>query len=308
VARLDDEVAADGTASGIGVAREVDDTTSTTGPPNTGSTSTGSTNPVPPPPGTCATLVYTPPTASAAHTGELCRPTDPVLDADGAETVVVLIHGGGGYSGSPDQTDVWRDEHLRAGRSTFTIAYTLLDPAAPATTYPVPEHNAKAAVQWIRSESGLVAPTIVLHGFSAGARLGGIVATTAGDPGDVGAELWPGVDDGVDGAILFYGYYDGMQFFESEYYGAVAPETASAIAAADAGDPDLLLVHGTVDVVTPTADSVALARALDAAGGSTELVLVDGADHAFDGYGQAALTPAGAALIPAIDTYLAGRG
>ena len=61
----------------------------------------------------------------------------------------------------------------------------------------------------------------------------------------------------------------------------------------------MLVVHGTDDVMTDPAGAVEFAAALDA-----ELILVDGANHGFDGYGAAELTEAGTGLVPAIDGYL----
>ena len=144
-----------------------------------------------------------------------------------------------------------------------------------------------------------------MHGFSAGARLAGIAATTANDPRFAGAELWPDVSDAVDAAVLFYGYHDGTQFFPNEYYGTKRPAEAAAIDQIDHTDAPLLLVHGTADGLIPAKQSETLATAATHAGAMVELVLVDGQTHGFDGYGTGALTDAGQDLIDNIDTHLA---
>src|SRR4051794_7379185 len=54
--------------------------------------------------GTCATVTYTPASASSAQVGDLCRPSAGVVAHD---TVLVLVHGGGGSAGSRDDLDAW---------------------------------------------------------------------------------------------------------------------------------------------------------------------------------------------------------
>ena len=246
----------------------------------------------------CRTVRYTPSSAAVAMTGEWCAPPA------GGGDVVVLVHGGGGYEGDPADATAWRDEHIAAGRTTFVIEYTLLEVGAGSAAYPRPEQNVMAAVQYARMRTG---GDVIVHGFSAGARLAAIVATAADDPAFAGPELHPGVSARVDGAILFYGYYDGLQFHGEQYYGgSAAPVEANAIAEASSEDPPMLIVHGTDDVMTAPAGAVEFAAALDAVGVAAELVLIDGANHVFDGYGAEALTDAGAALVPAIDRYVSG--
>jgi acetyl esterase/lipase len=250
----------------------------------------------------CDRVGYTPAGAAVAEGGELCVP----FDHDG--TVVILVHGGGGYEGDPADVAVWRDAHLAAGRATFVIDYTLLDTGSDTAVFPRPEQNVMAAVQYIRilgSEHMLEVDDVILHGFSAGARLAAIVATAADDPAYAGAELHHGVSTRVDGVILFYGYYDGSQFHGEQYYGAATvPAAASAIDMASADDPPVLIVHGADDVMTEPAGAVDLADALRSEGVDAELLLIEGENHVFDGYGTAALTSAGAALVSVIDPYV----
>lgn len=245
----------------------------------------------------CDVVVYTPASAQEPMSAEWCVPAGHGGDA------VVLVHGGGGYEGDPGDVGVWRDEHLAAGRATLVIEYTLLDVGSHASVYPRPEQNVMAAVQWVRLQAD---GDVVVHGFSAGARLAAIVATATPDPAFAGSELHAGVSASVDGAILFYGYYDGSQFHGGQYYGAaVEPAEATAIDMATADDPPVLIVHGTDDVMTDPAGAVEFAAALDAAGGEVELVLVEGENHVFDGYGTDRLTDAGAALVPTVDAFFA---
>ena len=224
---------------------------------------------------------------------------------------MILLHGGGGYTGAPSDMDVWRDVHLGAGRSTFAIEYALVTEVADGALWPLAEQNVKAAVQYIRADGTLGPRSISLHGVSAGARLAAIVGTTADDPAFAGPELWPDVSDAVDGAIAFYGYYDGFQFYGEEYYGPTVPTAAIPLENADPGDAAVMLVHGLEDQLVPVGEALGLGAAIEDAGGDVTLVLVDG-NHAFDHLNDdgviLALTPAGEDLKVTITDFISGLG
>lgn len=238
--------------------------------------------------GTCADVVYTPPTASSERTGTLCLPT-----GDAADTAILLIHGGGGVIGDRSDLAAWQAYYQDDGYATLSTDYALLESADDAPLYPLPEQNAKAAVQWLRLHlAELGSDQIVVQGHSAGARLGGVLLTTPGDASFDGRELWPEVSDAVDGFIGFYGYYDGVQFEAIDYYGgdgSAAPDATSIARASDASAP-VLLIHGDTDTLIRVDHSVDFAVALRAAGTEVETMLVAGANHGFDGYDQAELT------------------
>jgi acetyl esterase/lipase len=80
----------------------------------------------------CGVVRYTPPTASAPHKGDLCRPARPRGQA------VVLIHGGGGYSGDRSGLEPWSRWYRSHGFVTFAIDYTLVGDGTPAPLYPAP--------------------------------------------------------------------------------------------------------------------------------------------------------------------------
>jgi dipeptidyl aminopeptidase/acylaminoacyl peptidase len=61
-------------------------------------------------------------------------------------------------------------------------------------------------------------------------------------------------------------------------------EVASPVAYAGPAAPPVLLLHGTADTVVPFAQSERLHAALSAAGASSTLVPVPGAEHCFDGH------------------------
>lgn len=254
----------------------------------------------------CETVVYTPSGADEPMAGEWCVP-----DSYGGD-VVVLIHGGGGYEGSVEDVAPWPDIHRAVGRATLVIDHTLLDVGSGAAVYPRPEQNVMAAVQYVRllDRVGEVdVDRVILHGFSAGARLAAIVATVADDPVFDGPELHADVERTVEAVILNYGYYDGEQFHGAEYYGpalvdGAPPPAADSIAMAHADAAPMLIVHGDDDVMTDPHGAVALHEAMLAAGGSARLIWIAGENHVFDGYGTGELTLTGAGLAATIDGWL----
>ena len=255
--------------------------------------------------GECTVVTYTPPTSGSAMRAMLCRPPEGEERFGG----MVLVHGGGGNSGDPADVASWEVAYRDAGMTTLSIEYLLHDPESGSATWPIPESNVKAAVQFMRlhaDELALEDAQVLLHGFSAGARLGGIVATTPGSSEFESAELWPGVSDDVTSFIGFYGYYDGQQFEGDTYYadGAI-PQAAVAMDHADAMTGPVQLTHGDTDPIVPAQQSVDFAAALEDADKEVNLTIVDDAStHVFDGYGEADITPKGeAAATEMIDWY-----
>jgi acetyl esterase/lipase len=239
------------------------------------------------PPATCRSVTYTPTTASRSQVGTLCRPQQ-----ISGRTVVLLIHGGGGYSGSRSALAAWQTFYARRGIVTLSIDYTLTGEGG-TPTYPRPEQNAKAAVQYLRlHEVELGTDRVVVQGHSAGARLGAILLTTPDDASFAGRELHRGVSDAIDGFIGFYGYYGGGQFRAATYYDGETNRDANSVANAARASGAALLFHGRADSVVPASRSTRFARAVQRAG-DAELVLVTG-NHCFDGYGLSRLTAAGA--------------
>lgn len=242
----------------------------------------------------CRVVTYTPPTATSPQQGQLCEPADPLGVA------MILVHGGGGTGGTRSDTDLWAVEYRRRGITTFAIDYRLVDPAVDAGVWPVPEQHVKAAAQFLRTRAGELGLTsIQVHGFSAGARLAGVALTTPDDPAFEGADHWDGVSDAVDGAVLFYGYYNDFVYEPDAYWGdspipvEAQPEQMAAGASAPA-----LLVHGDIDFLVPAAESVGFAAALRVAGNEQTLWIVgDQPDHGFDGYGTGVLSDAGQDLV-----------
>lgn len=233
------------------------------------------------------TVTYTPATASRARSATLCVP-----QRVSGRTTVLLIHGGGGHSGSRSDLRAWQAFYARNGIVTLSIDYTLTGEGG-TPTYPRPEQNAKAAVQYLRLHEGeLGTDRVVVQGHSAGARLGAIVLTTPDDASFAGRELHRGVSDAIDGFIGYYGYYGGYQFLSSTYYGRAPGPDANSVANAARASGPALLVHGRADSLVPADRSTRFGQALRRVGDGAQLVLVAG-DHGFDGYGGNTLTASG---------------
>lgn len=235
----------------------------------------------------CRTVTYTPATASRAQVATFCVPR-----RVSGRTAMLLIHGGGGYAGSRSDLRAWQAFYARNGIVTLSIDYTLTGEGG-TPTYPRPEQNAKAAVQYLRLHEGeLGTDRVVVQGHSAGARLGAILLTTPDDTSFAGRELRRGVSDSIDGFIGYYGYYGGNQLRTAAYYGGATNGDANSVANAGRASGPALLLHGRADSVVPTDRSTRFDQALRRVGGDARLVLVAG-DHGFDGYGGNGLTAIG---------------
>lgn len=250
--------------------------------------------------GECRVVTYTPPTAAQARDGDLCRPSS----GDG-DVGVILLHGGGGTSGDRTAVSAWADQYLDAGFVTFAVDYTLFTPGVESPVFPLPEQNVKAAVQYLRgsaNETGVDPDSIVVQGFSAGARLGAVAHTTSGDDLFAGQELWPGIPDHVDAFVGFYSTYDGTMNYDPQYYGGQRddpdPEVRrswtradSIVNGHDATGP-VALFTGDADWIELVGQQEALARAVREAGQEAYTSVAAGAEHGYDTAGGA-LTPQG---------------
>src|SRR5262245_48638768 len=152
-------------------------TTSTTKP--TTSTTKPATPTTKPNKVTRKTVVFTP--AGAPKRGDL------VLPRQHQATIVGLVHGGDGSTGSRKQMRRRADFYAAHGYPSLAIDYLLVKPNTPAPVYPKPENDVKAAVESLRNNAGQLgidADRIVVQGFDDGATLGGeaLVSDTPQDP------------------------------------------------------------------------------------------------------------------------------
>ena len=263
----------------------------------------------------CGVVTYTPPTASEGHEADLCRPS-----GNAPRGAVILVHGGGGYSGDRSTMVEWSNWYREQGFVTLSIDHTLLGDGSAEPVYPRPEQDMKAAIQWTRLQAaalGYDPSRILLHGSSAGARLGAQAYVTPGDPWFAGPDLWPDVTDDVAGFIGFYGYYDGDTLEAERYYGGLPGSSDPAVAerwehadsvaqAANAPGPALLF-HGDVDGLVTVAQTERFGAALAEVGTDVTAFIVTDGDHAFDGRFGDLTTDTGADAAAEIETWLAER-
>jgi len=219
--------------------------------------------------------LYLPPTATP---GEL-RPG------------IVIIHGGGWTSG---QRDANREINIGTtlaehGYVCLSIDYVLQseDPAAPKI-WPRNLHDCKSAVRWLRANAAkyqIDTDHIGVIGGSAGGHLAAMVGLT-------GPELDPAGPYGehstrVQAVVDLYG---PMAHTARRIDVLVDPANPDALTLAkqitplthiDAGDPPVLILHGTADKSVPLADSELFAAALAKGGVPHELIIIPDAPHTF---------------------------
>jgi len=204
--------------------------------------------------------------------------------------VVVVVHGGAWVGGDPSQAAGNALHFVRHGIATVSVSYRL----APVHRFPAPLDDVRHGLRWVRAhaaELGVDADRIALMGLSAGAHLA-VLAHLAGDlealQPDLPADLRD-VPETVRAVIAHYGPYDlgrrrsemieallGPRGEDAAWVGMASPLTHAARAAAP-----VLLIHGTGDQVVSWRESDRLHAALEAAGKSSQLLLLEGAPHAF---------------------------
>lgn len=227
---------------------------------------------------------------------------------------IVYLHGGGWAVGTRRRFGrafaSWSpsalDRLAQAGFAVATIDYRLSGEAQ----FPAQLHDVKAAVRWLRGTSsriGVDAQRVAAWGESAGGHLAMLAGLTGDRPdleGSIGEHL--GESSAVSGVIDWYGPMnllslgsqhapdsdsrpDNVDSWESKMVG-VALHTdpartlaASPISYVHAEAPPVQIHHGTDDTLVPYAQSVEFVDALRAAGGSVELVTVEGSDHFWTG-------------------------
>lgn len=251
-------------------------------------------------PGECDDVTYTPPAAPEPREGRLCLP-----EVGRHDVGLILVHGGGGISGDGTAMTAWSQAYLEAGYTTLAIDYTLFRPGDDGPVFPAPEQDLKAAVQFLRGSAswlGIDPEHLVVHGVSAGARLGSVALTTGNDPWFEGPTSWTDIGDHVNGLVGLYGTYDGYVAYDAVYYGgdeddrdpAVVRRRArgDAIDNADGATGPAILFAGEEDWIVLTAQMQAFSRALRRAGFDTETSVVPDADHGYD-LGTGGLTARG---------------
>ncbi len=206
----------------------------------------------------------------------------------------LFLHGGAWRTGSRHGSQ-WlarlRGPLLDSGIAVATADYRL----SPDHAWPAHAEDARCAIRFLRAradEFGIDPDRIGVWGESSGAHLASLVGTA--DP-DVfaGSGGHAGFSSRAAAVVALFGPADltdptgwppgSSSVFESVFGTADRDSpilaAASPVAYVTADDPPFLLVHGTLDVVVPIQQSIALDAALDQAGVESELIVVDDGDH-----------------------------
>lgn len=219
------------------------------------------------------------------------------LGVDGPAPAVVFVHGGGWMRGDPSQAAGNALHFARRGIATVSISYRL----APAHRFPAPLDDVRHGLRHVRAsagELGIDPDRIAVLGLSAGAHLV-MLAHLARDVAALAPAIPAAlrdVSEDVRGVMAHYGPYDlsrraalppdldmvgallGPRGDDPEWVRLASPLHHAAAASAPV---PVLLVHGTRDALVSYRESERLHRALQEAGRTSELLLLDDAPHAF---------------------------
>jgi acetyl esterase/lipase len=221
---------------------------------------------------------------------DVYRPRERGGEPDAPHPLLVYVHGGGWRvshrSRPPRETREWSpgafERLVDAGFVVVAPDYRLSGEAL----FPAQLDDTLEALRWVRENAGDlgVAPgRTYLWGASAGGNLAALAALVAGAPPVAGVVCWYPITDlpALD--------HDATDTYEAHLLGGPIGQhldlarAASPVAHVRGGAPPFLLQHGEADTWVPHDQSVRLAEALRAAGGSVELQSVPGADHFFGG-------------------------
>jgi acetyl esterase/lipase len=216
------------------------------------------------------------------------------LGGAGPAPCVIVVHGGGWHAGDPSQAAGNALHFARRGIATVSVSYRL----APRHRFPAQLDDVRRGIRHVRAhaaELGVDADRLALLGLSAGAHLAVLAHLVRDVPElrpDLPAEL-ADVGEDVRAVVAHYGPYDLARRKPNPLWDPVADllgERAGEPAwvrlaspqhhAAGASVP-IQLVHGTRDEIVSYKESVRMHEALEAAGKTSELLLLDGAPHAF---------------------------
>ena len=189
---------------------------------------------------------------------------------------VVCIHGGGFRAGKRDGYDGLCIRLAQHGYVAMTVSYRL----APKYQFPAAVHDTKAAVRWARANAAkykIDPDRIGVTGGSAGGHLVAMLGATSGDKTfDVGENL--NVSSEVTCAVDLFGVSDFtlpmpalVTNLRALFGGAPSerPElarSASPVHYVHAGQPPMLVVHGTADKLVPYLQAEVLVEAMEKAG------------------------------------------
>ncbi len=195
----------------------------------------------------------------------------------GPHPVLVFIHGGGWNSGTPGDYHFIGRQFARAGYLVVLPGYRL----DAAGQYPAMLEDSAAAVAWVQANAqrlGGDSQRVFLMGHSAGAYNAVMLTLERQWLGRAGVP-----DDFIKAVVGLSGPYDFFPFTSDSARNAFGHESDPArtqpINFVRADAPPMLLLTGDNDETVKPRNSVALGKALTAAGRPTTPVILTGVDH-----------------------------
>ena len=205
---------------------------------------------------------------------------------------VVLIHGGGMWTGSRTDMDRPAQELARAGYVTFSVDYRLVDASAGHHRWPAQLDDVQRAVRWVRAhatEYGVDPARVGAYGWSAGGQLAALLGMrdtrdTTAPMASYSSRVTCVVD--LAGDVDLTAYTSPPALHEVVALLGGTPQEipdryrdASPLSWIDRCTPSFLVVHGAEDDVVPIAQSRWLVAALQAAGVEVQFVELPDAGH-----------------------------
>lgn len=244
---------------------------------------------------------------------DLLVPTGAVAPAP----LVIWIHGGGWFEGSRTTMPAMVSDLCSRGYAVASVDYRLSGTAI----WPAQIQDCRGAVRWLRANAATY--NLDPDRFGAwGASAGGHLVTHLGASGGVGRATIGNASVDLEGAtggnldqssrvqavVSWYGLIDFLQARfhpssiphddpaspPSRLIGGALPDNPELVATANPitflspDDPPFLLMHGTVDDVSPFAQSELLHRALLSRGLRSTFLSVPGAGHGGGAFNTAA--------------------
>ncbi len=227
---------------------------------------------------------------------------------------VVLVHGGGMWTGSRADMAVPAQHLAQAGYVAFSVDYRLVDAETGGNRWPAQLDDVQRAVRWVRAHAaayGVDAERVAAYGWSAGGQLAALLGVRGARDATIPPVRYSSrVACVVDlaGDVDLAAYQDPPALFEViALLGGTCqavPERyrdASPLSWIDGETVPFLVVHGEQDDVVPLAQSQRLVAALRSAGVETQFVQLANAGHH-----TLAWSRIGPAVLAFLDRHLRG--
>lgn len=201
----------------------------------------------------------------------------PVDPPDGLRPVVVFFYGGSWQDGARGDYRFVAEALTRRGLVVVIPDYRL----HPDIDFPAFVEDGAAAVRWVRdnvASMGGDPDRLFLMGHSAGTLIAALLALDGRYLAEAGVPR-----QAVAGLIGLAGPYAFNPLATASvrpvFAGLADKDRARAVTFVDAGDPPMLLLHGTADETVVPRNSTLLAEAARAAGVDVRLQMLPGVGH-----------------------------